>query len=99
MLALIEADALGQIRTGAASGLATRVLAREDARTLAVIGTGWQARSQLEAVCTARPIERVRAYGRDRERLRAFCAEMSANASACRSSRPRARAKRSRAPT
>ncbi len=77
MLALIEADTLGQIRTGAASGLATKVLAREDVRTLAVIGTGWQARSQLEAVCTARPIERVRAYGRDGERLRAFCAEMS----------------------
>jgi alanine dehydrogenase len=78
MLALIEADALGQIRTGAASGLATKALARADARTLAVIGTGWQARSQLEAVCTARPIERVRAYGRDGERLRAFCDEMSA---------------------
>jgi ornithine cyclodeaminase/alanine dehydrogenase-like protein (mu-crystallin family) len=78
LLALFEADALGQIRTGAASGLATRVLAREDARTLAVIGTGWQARTQLEAVCAVRPIERVRAYGRNAERLRAFCAEMTA---------------------
>jgi ornithine cyclodeaminase/alanine dehydrogenase-like protein (mu-crystallin family) len=78
MLALIEADSLGQIRTGAASGLATKVLARDDARTLAVIGTGWQARSQLEAVCAVRPIERVRAYGRDGERLRTFCDETSA---------------------
>lgn len=77
MLALMEADSLGQIRTGAASGLATRVLAREDARALAVIGTGWQARSQLEAVCAVRPIERVRVYGRDPERRRAFCTEMS----------------------
>ena len=80
MLALIEADTLGQMRTGAASGLATKVLARSDARTLAVIGTGWQARSQLEAACAVRPIERVRAYGRDGERLRAFCAEMTAKA-------------------
>jgi len=78
LLALFEADALGQIRTGAASGLATKVLAREDARTLAVIGTGWQARTQLEAVCDVRPIERVRVYGRDAARLRAFCTEMSA---------------------
>lgn len=77
-LALFEADALGQIRTGAASGLATRVLAREDARTLGVIGTGWQARTQLEAVCAVRPIERVRAYGRNPERLRAFADEMTA---------------------
>jgi alanine dehydrogenase len=78
LLALFEADALGQIRTGAASGLATRVMAREDARTLAVIGTGWQARTQLEAVCAVRPIERVRVYGRDAERRRAFSAEMAA---------------------
>jgi ornithine cyclodeaminase/alanine dehydrogenase-like protein (mu-crystallin family) len=78
MLALMEADSLGQIRTGAASGLATKVLAREDVRTLAVIGTGWQAHSQLEAVCAVRPIERVRVYGRDPERRRAFCAEMGA---------------------
>jgi alanine dehydrogenase len=78
MLALFEADALGQIRTGAASGLATRVLAREDARTLGVIGTGWQARTQLEAVCAVRPIERVRAFGRNPERLGAFCEEMTA---------------------
>ena len=78
MLSIIEADALGQIRTGAASGVATQVLARDDARTLAVIGSGWQARSQLEAVVTVRPIERVRVYARNRERLEAFCAEMSA---------------------
>ena len=78
MLSLIEADTLGQIRTGAASGVATKALAREDARTLAVIGTGWQARSQLEACAIVRPIERVRVWGRNRERLDAFCAEMSA---------------------
>jgi alanine dehydrogenase len=77
MLALIEANALGQIRTGAASGLATRCLARADARVLAVIGTGFQAQTQVEAICAARPIERVLAWGRDPERLRTFCREMS----------------------
>jgi alanine dehydrogenase len=77
MLALMEADALGQIRTGAASGVATRFLARDDARTLAVIGTGWQARTQLEAVVHVRPISRVLVYGRDPARRASFCEEMT----------------------
>jgi ornithine cyclodeaminase/alanine dehydrogenase-like protein (mu-crystallin family) len=77
MLAMIEADALGQIRTGAASGVATRFLAREDARTLGVIGTGWQARSQLEAVVHVRHIDRIRVFGRDRARLLNFCEAMT----------------------
>lgn len=77
MLAIIEADKLGQLRTGAASGLATRVLARDDARTAAVIGTGWQARSQLEAICAVRDFSSVRVWGRDRARLERFCTEMS----------------------
>ena len=76
MLAMIEADTLGQIRTGAASGVATRFLAREDAKTLGVIGTGWQARSQLEACIHARPISRVLVYGRDPKRRADFCEEM-----------------------
>jgi ornithine cyclodeaminase/alanine dehydrogenase-like protein (mu-crystallin family) len=79
ILALIEADRLGQIRTGAASGLATRALAREDARIAAIIGTGWQARSQLAAMCAVRPIERAYAWSRNPENVRAFCAEMSAS--------------------
>jgi alanine dehydrogenase len=78
MLAIMEADALGQIRTGAASGVATRFLAREDSHTLAVIGTGWQARTQLEAVVHVRPISRVLVYGRDPARRAAFCEEMEA---------------------
>jgi ornithine cyclodeaminase/alanine dehydrogenase-like protein (mu-crystallin family) len=76
MLAVMEADALGQIRTGAASGVATRFLAREDSHMLAVIGTGWQARTQLEAVVHVRPISRVLVYGRDPARRAAFCEEM-----------------------
>src|SRR5712671_3666573 len=78
MLALIEADALGQIRTGAASGVATKYLANPDARTLGIIGTGYQARTQLEAVAAVRPLERVRAFGRDAERRATFCREMTA---------------------
>jgi ornithine cyclodeaminase/alanine dehydrogenase-like protein (mu-crystallin family) len=77
MLALMEADALGQMRTGAASGVATRFLARDDAHTLAVIGTGWQARSQLEACFHVRDITRVLVYGRNAERRANFCEEMT----------------------
>jgi alanine dehydrogenase len=77
MAALIEADALGQIRTGAASGIATKYLANANARTACIIGTGYQARTQLEAVAGVRRLERVRAYGRDAERREKFCREMS----------------------
>jgi ornithine cyclodeaminase/alanine dehydrogenase-like protein (mu-crystallin family) len=77
MAALIEADALGQIRTGAASGVATKYLANKDARSAAIIGTGYQARTQLDAVAAARRLERVRAFGRDPDRRQKFCREMS----------------------
>jgi len=77
MVALIEADALGQIRTGAASGVATKYLANSNARTACVIGTGYQAQTQLEAVAAVRKLERVRAFGRDPERRARFCQEMS----------------------
>jgi ornithine cyclodeaminase/alanine dehydrogenase-like protein (mu-crystallin family) len=78
LLAVIEADRLGQTRTGAATGVATRWLARPDARSLAIIGTGWQARSQAQAVATVRRLETIRAFGRDRDRLREFCRETEA---------------------
>jgi ornithine cyclodeaminase/alanine dehydrogenase-like protein (mu-crystallin family) len=77
MAALIEADALGQIRTGAATGVATRALANSNARTAGVIGTGYQARTQLEAVAHVRKLERVRAFGRDPDRREQFCREMT----------------------
>jgi alanine dehydrogenase len=77
MAALVEADALGQIRTGAASGVATKYLANPNATTAAIIGTGYQARTQLEAVAAVRRLERVRAFGRDPERRAKFCQEMS----------------------
>ena len=68
MTSLIEADYLGQLRTGAASGVATDYMARPDANTVGVFGTGTQARTQLKAVCTVRRIERVEVYGRDDQR-------------------------------
>jgi alanine dehydrogenase len=77
MAALIEADALGQMRTGAASGVATKYLANTNARTACIIGTGYQARTQLEAVAAVRRLERVRAFGRDPERRANFCRDMT----------------------
>lgn len=74
-LALFEANWLGQIRTGAATGLATDLLARTDSRTLALIGTGFQARSQMEAVLAVRPIEEVRVWSRKAENRSAFVRE------------------------
>lgn len=74
---LFEADRLGQIRTGAASGVATRYLAREDAAVGALIGTGWQAETQLEAICLARPLTEVRVFGRDAARRAAFVERMA----------------------
>ena len=78
LLALIEADFLGQQRTGAASGVATKFLARKDARAAAIIGTGGQAKTQLEAIAMVRKLDSVRVYGRDPQRRSAFCQEMSA---------------------
>ena len=77
LLAMIEADRLGQMRTGAASGVATKYMARKDARTVGIYGTGWQAESQLMAVCTAREIETIKAYGRNAERRLAFAQRMT----------------------
>jgi ornithine cyclodeaminase/alanine dehydrogenase-like protein (mu-crystallin family) len=77
LLALIEADYMGQLRTGAASGVATKFLARKNARVAAIIGTGGQARTQLEAVAAVRKLESARAYGRDAAKREKFCEEMS----------------------
>jgi alanine dehydrogenase len=79
LAAVIEADKLGQLRTGAASGVAARHLARPGARSLGVIGCGWQAESQVACIRTAVPsIERVVAYCRTPERLDEFCRHVGA---------------------
>ena len=71
-VALLEGGSLTAIRTGAASGAATDLLARQDARVAAIFGSGVQARTQLEAVCTVRPIDTVRVFGIDAEQVRDF---------------------------
>jgi alanine dehydrogenase len=78
LLAQIEADYVGQMRTGAASGVATRLLARADAKSVGIIGTGLQARTQLEAISLVRKIESVRAFSRDANRREKFAADMTA---------------------
>jgi alanine dehydrogenase len=77
LVALIEADYMGQLRTGAASGVATKYLARPDAHVAAIIGTGGQAKTQLESIAAVRKLESVRAYGRDPERRSQFAKEMT----------------------
>jgi alanine dehydrogenase len=77
LLAVMQANRLGQQRTGAASGVATKFLSRADSTTVGIIGTGWQAESQLEALCGVRPIRQVRCYGRDRARRQTFAKTMS----------------------
>ncbi|MGH9683408.1 MAG: ornithine cyclodeaminase family protein [Candidatus Acidiferrales bacterium] len=78
LLALIEADYLGQMRTGAASGVATRAMARPESRWVGIIGTGLQARTQLEAIALVRKIERIHAFSRSAEKREAFAKEMAA---------------------
>jgi len=74
---VLAADRLGMMRTGAASGVATRWLARPDAETLGVFGAGWQAEGHIEAIAAVRPLRLVKVYARNAERLNAFCAKMS----------------------
>ena len=74
LVAVLEADKLGQLRTGAASGVAARHLAARSATSLGMIGCGWQAESQVACIRAALPqLERVVAYCRSEERLDAFC--------------------------
>jgi alanine dehydrogenase len=77
-LALMQANWLGQIRTGAASGYATSLMANPNADTLGVIGAGFQARSQVEALRAVRPIRTVRVWSRKQEKREKFAAEMNA---------------------
>jgi ornithine cyclodeaminase/alanine dehydrogenase-like protein (mu-crystallin family) len=76
LAALIEADYLGQMRTGAATGVATKYLARPDAQFAGIIGTGLQARTQLRAVSEVRRLKRVRAFSRYPVCRADFCQEM-----------------------
>ena len=75
--AVLAADTLGMMRTGAASGVATRWLARPDAEVLGVFGAGWQAEGNIEAVAAVRKLRKVKVFARNAERLAAFCTRMS----------------------
>ena len=77
LLSLIQADYLGQMRTGAASGVATQYMARPDSAEVGIFGSGKQARTQLLAVCKVRKIRRAQVYSPSEERRRAFASEMS----------------------
>jgi len=77
MLAVMEADHLGRIRTGAASGVATKYLARPDASRVGVIGAGRQARTQLEAVAGVRKIQAAQVYARNEMHRAEFAKEMT----------------------
>ena len=75
--AVIDAGRLGQLRTGAASGVSARYMAREDAGIAAIIGSGYQARTQLEAIAHVRQLSRAYVFSRNPENRAAFAAEMS----------------------
>ena len=74
-LALLEANYLGQIRTGAVSGLATQLLSRPESETVGIIGSGFQARSQLEAIAAVRPVKTVRVWSRSAAKRQRFAEE------------------------
>lgn len=75
--ALIQADYLGQVRTGAASGVATQYMARPDAQEVGLFGAGKQARTQIEAICKVRNVRRVQVYSPHEDHRRQFAEEMS----------------------
>ncbi len=79
-LAYLEANNLGMIRTGAASGYATDLLAAPDASVVGLIGSGWQARGQVEAMRAVRPIKEIRVWSRKLENAERFAQELNCRA-------------------
>ncbi len=76
LLAMIEADRLGQMRTGAATGVAAKYMARKDASVLGLFGTGWQAEAQALAVAEVRKLSKILVYSRAEENRRQFADKM-----------------------
>ncbi len=76
LLSVMQSDKLGQVRTGAASGIATKHLAREDASSLGIYGAGWQAEAQLEAIAAVKKLDRVIVHSRTEESRKAFAEKM-----------------------
>ncbi len=77
LVAMMAADRLGQIRTGAATAVATRALAPREATRVGIYGSGWQARSQIEALAASRAVSQVTVFSRNPERRKAFSDEMA----------------------
>jgi len=77
LLVVFEANQLGRRRTGAASGVSAKHMSREDSTDVGILGSGFQAGAQLEAICSVRPIERVRAYSRNPENRNSFTRRMT----------------------
>ena len=74
--AIIEADFLGMVRTGAASAIAAKYLARPESQVAGVFGSGWQAEGHVRAICAALPLQQVKVCGRQPEKIQAFCARL-----------------------
>ncbi|PKB80225.1 MAG: hypothetical protein BZY88_09330, partial [SAR202 cluster bacterium Io17-Chloro-G9] len=77
LLCYTQANRLGQLRTGATTGVAVKHLANSDASTLAIIGTGYQAATQLEAVCKVRGVKKIQAYSRSKDGREGFAKKMT----------------------
>lgn len=78
LVALIEADRLGQLRTGAATGVAAGVMALPEATEVGLFGAGWQAQTQLEAIARVRAIQVAYVYSRNEQKRNDFASRMSA---------------------
>lgn len=76
LCAVVQVFAMGALRTGAASGIATKYLANPDAAVLGVLGSGRQARTQVDAVCAVRPIREIRVWSPRAASREAFCADV-----------------------
>ena len=74
--AIIEADYLGMVRTGAASAVAAKYLARPECKVAGIFGSGWQAEGHVRAICATLPLQQVKICGRQPEKLNAFCARL-----------------------
>ena len=77
LMCYTQANRLGQLRTGATTGVAVKHLSRSDAATVGIIGTGYQAPTQLEAVCQVRNVQKIRAFSRTREGRESFAETMT----------------------
>lgn len=77
--AVIEADFLGMMRTGAASGVAARWLARPESTVAGVLGAGWQAEGHVRALCAAISLQQVKVFSRNSDKLKAFCERLAAS--------------------